>query len=243
MILLYIAAALIGALLLYVLYLILWGIGVDMKREYETDSGFHRRLLMDATVFFFWLLRIRVHITGMEMLPKEPVLVVSNHRSNYDPLVVWYALRKRKIAFVSKASNFRIPIFGPLIRRCCFLAIDREDPRKAMQTICKAASLMENQKLDIGIYPEGTRNKSCQGLLPFHNGVYKIAKRANAPVAIVCVTGTENIYKRTPFRRTDVYLDFLEVLPAEQVQACRTDAMGKHTEALLLETIEKRERK
>ncbi len=239
MILLYILGAALGALLLYALYLILWGLPVDMKREYEKDSPFHRKLLMDVTVFGFWLLNVRIHISGAEKLPEEPVLFVGNHRSNYDPLVTWYAFRKRRLAFVSKASNFRIPIFGPLIRRCCFLAIDRENPRNAIRTITKAAALMEKEKLDIGIYPEGTRNKG-EGLLPFHNGVFKIAQKANAPIAMVCITGTEKICRRTPFRRTDVYLDVLEVLPAETVATTRTDAMGETLRNLLLRNIEKR---
>lgn len=240
MILLYILGAAVGALLLYALYLTLWGLPVDMKKEYETDSPFHRKLLMDATVFGFWLLNVRVHISGAEKLPDEPILFVSNHRSNYDPLVTWYAFRKRRLAFVSKPSNFRIPIFGPLIRRCCFLAIDRENPRNAIRTIAKAAKLMENERLDIGIYPEGTRNKG-QGLLPFHNGVFKIAQRANAPIAVICVTGTEKICRRTPLRRTDVYLDVLEVLPPEEVKNTRTDVTGQLVRTLLLANIEKRE--
>ena len=242
MILLYILGAAVGALLLYALYLTLWGLPVDMKKEYETDSPFHRKLLMDATVFGFWLLNVRVHISGAEKLPDEPILFVSNHRSNYDPLVTWYAFRKRRLAFVSKPSNFRIPIFGPLIRRCCFLAIDRENPRNAMQTILKAAKLMTEERMDVASYPEGTRNKG-QGLLPFHNGVFKIAQRANAPIAVICVTGTEKIHKHTPFRRTDVYLDVLEVLPAEQVKSEKTEVIGAHVRDLLLKNIEEREHK
>lgn len=242
MILLYILGAFLGFLLLYLLYLFLWGLPVDMKREYEQDSPFYRRLLMDATVFAFWLLRIRVHITGAEKLPKEPVLFVENHRSNYDPLVTWYAFRKRKLAFVSKPSNFRIPFFGPLIRRCCFLAIDRENPRNAIRTIGKAADLMAREEMDVGIYPEGTRNKGA-GLLPFHNGVFKIAKRAKTPITVLCVTGTEKICHRTPFRRTDVYLDVLEVIPAERVQEEKTEVIGNRVRELLEKNIEKRESK
>jgi 1-acyl-sn-glycerol-3-phosphate acyltransferase len=196
----------------------------------------------EDTVFGFWLLRVKIHVNGAQKLPEGPILFVENHRSNYDPLVTWHAFRRRRLAFVSKPSNFRIPFFGPLIRRCCFLAIDRENPRNAMQTILKAAKLMTEERMDVAIYPEGTRNKD-KGLLPFHNGVFKIAQRANAPIAVLCVTGTENIHKRTPFRRTDVYLDVLEVLPAEQVKREKTEVIGAHVRDLLLKNIEEREHK
>ena len=120
------------------------------------------------------------------------------------------------------------------------MAIDRENPRNAIVTINKAARLMKEEKLDIAIYPEGTRNKAG-GLLPFHNGVFKIAQKAGAPMAVICITGTQNIHKRTPFRRTDVYLDVLEVIPAEEITSTRTDAIGQHVRTLLLENLEKRE--
>lgn len=240
MILLYLVGAFAAFILLYFLYLFLWGLPVDMKKEYTKDSPFYRRLLMDATVFGFWLLRVKIHVSGAQKLPDGPILFVENHRSNYDPLVTWHAFRRRRLAFVSKPSNFRIPFFGPLIRRCCFLAIDRENPRNAMQAILKAARLMTEESMDVAIYPEGTRNHG-EGLLPFHNGVFKIAQRANAPIAVLCVTGTEKICHRTPLRRTDVYLDVLEVIPAEQVKHEKTEVIGEHVRDLLLKNIEERE--
>lgn len=63
-------------------------------------------------------------------------------------------MKERNLAFVSKAENFQIPIFGRIIRRCCFMAIDRENPRNALLTIEKAAKLIASDEVSIGIYPE-----------------------------------------------------------------------------------------
>lgn len=140
--------------------------------EYETHSRFYRRLLNGATAFAVWLLGIHVHCQGLEKLPQGRFLLVGNHRSNFDPIVTWYALKDRDLAFLSKAENFKIPIFGRIIRKCYFLPIDRQDPRKAMTAINQAAALLENDQVSIGVYPEGTRSKECV-LLPFHNGVFE----------------------------------------------------------------------
>ena len=239
---LYVLACILGFLLLYILFLGVCALLVNPKKEYEKNSRFYRFLLDSATAAAMKLLRIRVHVSGMEKLPPDTtVLFVCNHRSNFDPIVTWYALKKWKIAFVSKPDNFKIPLFGRIIRKCCFLSIDRENPRNAIVTINKAADLLRKQAVSVGIYPEGTRSKTGQ-LLPFHNGVFKIAQKADAPIAILSITGTEEISARTPFQPTDVYLDVLEVFPGENIKECKTELIGSAVRCLIETEIGKREK-
>lgn len=241
MIILYIGGGLFSLLFLYLLFLGICALLVDPEKEYNKNSPFYRFLLDSATVVAMKLLRIRVHVSGREKIPEDTkVLFVGNHRSNFDPIVTWYALKKWKIAFVSKPSNFKIPFFGMIIRKCCFMPIDRENPRKAIPTINRAAKLLRKQEVSIGIYPEGTRSKSCE-LLPFHNGVFKIAQKAEMPVVVLCVTGTEKVAKRTPFRRTDVYLDVLEVFSAQSIKETKTEIIGTAVRRLIEINTEKRD--
>jgi len=241
MILLDIVFVLLAFLLMYLLFIGVCCLLINPEKEYEKNSPFYRFLLDSATVAAMKLLCIRVHVSGMEKIPKDTkVLFVSNHRSNFDPIVTWYALKKWKIAFISKPSNFKIPFFGRIIRKCCFMPIDRENPRNAIVTINKAAKLLKKQEVSIGIYPEGTRSKSCE-LLPFHNGVFKIAQKAEAPIVVFCVTGTEKISKRTPFRLTDVYLDVLEVFSAQGIKETKTEMIGTAVRRLIEINTEKRE--
>ena len=104
-------------------------------------------------------------------------MFVGNHRSNFDPIIEWLVLKPWDIAFISKGENFKIPFFGRIIRKCCFMPIDRENPRKALRTINKASDLLQSGEVSIGVYPEGTRSKTGE-LLPFHDGVFHIAKKA-----------------------------------------------------------------
>ena len=239
MILLYIFGGLLGLLLLYVLFLGICALLVDPKKQYEENSSFYRFLLDSATAAALKLLRIRVHVSGMEKLPRDrKLLFVSNHRSNYDPIVTWYALKNWKLSFVSKPENFKIPFFGRIIRKCCFMPIDRQDPRKAITTINRAAELLRKQEVSIGIYPEGTRSKTGR-LLPFHNGVFKIAQKAEVPIVVLCITGTEKIAGRTPFRGTDVYLNVLEVFPAQSVKQTKTEMIGTAVRHLIEINTEK----
>ena len=199
---------------------------VSTKKKYEKDSAFYRFLLNHLTAIALKLLGIKVHVTGFEKVPKDTkVLFVGNHRSCYDPIISWYIFRKWKPAFISKPSNFKIPIFGRYIRKCCFMAIDRENPRNALKTIIDAAELIKKDEVSVGVYPEGTRSKNCE-LLPFHNGVFKIAQRANVPIIVLAVDGTEKIHKNYLRRITHVYLTVAEVLDATDVKAMKTDEIG-----------------
>jgi len=234
MIILKILGSIVALIILYVLFLVVCSLFVNPNREYEKHSRFYRFLLDSATSIAMCIMRIRIHTTGIDKLPRDTkkILFVSNHRSNYDPIITWYVLRKWKPAFVSKASNFKIPIFGRIIRKCCFLAIDRENPQNAMKTINKAAQLLGKGEVSVGIYPEGTRSKSGE-LLPFHNGVFRIAQKANAPIAVLSVTGTERIFRNYPFHHTDVNVYVLEVIPAETAALLKTEDIGEYVHALI----------
>ena len=238
---LHILGGLLTLLLLYFLFLGVCALLVNPEKEYEKNSLFYRFLLDSATAAAMKLLRIRVHVSGMDKIPKNTkVLFVCNHRSNFDPLITWNALKKWKIAFVSKPENFKVPFFGRIIRKCCFLPIDRENPRKAIVTINKAAKLLKKQEVSVGIYPEGTRSKKCE-LLPFHNGVFKIAQKAEAPIVVLSITGTEKISQRTPFQPTNVYLDVLEVFPGENIKEMKTEIIGMMVRHLIVTNTGKRD--
>lgn len=228
MLILHILGVLLAIAVLYILFLIICSLFVSPKKEYDEHSSFYRALLNGATTIAVKIMRIRIHSTGIEKIPADTkkILFAGNHRSRFDPLLSWHLLKRWQIAFVSKPSNFRIPVFGRFIRKCCFMAIDRENPRNAIKTIQKAADLLIKGQVSVGIYPEGTRSKTCK-LLPFHNGVFKIAQRADAPIVVLAVSGTENIHKNYPFHHTDVYIDVIDVLPAEFVKENRTDVIGE----------------
>ncbi len=225
-IVLFILALVFLLALLYFLIPGFFALFVNPKKNYGRDSRLYRFLLNTASVIGLWVMRVKVHVTGTEKLPKgEKLLFVGNHRSNFDPIITWYALREWKISFISKSSNFKIPIFGRIIRRCCFMVIDRESPRKAIQTINDASELLNAQEVSVGVYPEGTRSKTGE-LLPFHNGTLRIAQKANAAIAVVVLKGTEKIHKNYPFHRTHVEMNIVGVLPAEKVSSMRSAELG-----------------
>ena len=185
----------------------------------EKKRSFWRALLDGLASFILWICNVRVRIEGKELLPEDGrFLLVSNHLSAFDPIVLIHLLKKRGMLFVSKPENFKIPIAGFLMKKSGFLAIDRDNARNAIGTIYEAADYLAADSGPVVIYPEGTRNKTPgNGLLPFHNGVFKIAKRAKAPVVVTVVTGTDKVKDGAPFKRTGVALKILDVIDSQYV--------------------------
>ena len=182
---------------------------------------------------------MRTHISGEDKLPKNSrFLVVSNHRSGFDPLVFMSSLSAYNIAFISKQSNLNIPVLGRIGYGAGCLPIDRENNREALKTINQAAEYIENDFCSMGIFPEGTRNHSKE-LLPFKAGAFKIAKKANVPVVIASVKGTESWKSKLLRGGSDVYLDILEVIPAESVAEMTTRELSDRAVELIEANLNK----
>lgn len=206
------------------------------KGEPKKESRFWRRWTVHAVRWILDVLRIRVKVEGRELLPEEPVVLVSNHRSDFDPMAAMVAFPRRPLVYISKESNLRIPIAGAFVRRCHFLPIDRGNPRSALATLKHAAALMKEEKLDIGIYPEGTRSYKG-GPKPFKEGAFLMAKQAGAPIVLMTTEGTEDIAGHVILRRNTVHLRVLRVISAAEVAATTARELMRLSEEILLAAL------
>ena len=241
-IILWVLLGIVGVVFAYILLLIISALLVNMKKEYRQESKFYRFLLNSATFFAAKLIRIKLHVTGKELLPETRFLMVSNHRSKFDPILSWLVFGDRQIAFISKPENFKVPVFGRLIHRLCFMPIDRENPRNAVKTINRAVDLINRDVATVAVYPEGTRNYG-EGLLPFHNAMFKIAQKANVPIVVVTVKNTYDIQKNYPFHRSHVYIDIVRVLDADEVKKTKTAELGDKIRELMLTKLNEGDKK
>ena len=233
LILLLILAAFLAVSVAFLLLMAVSTLFVDPNRLYNRLSPYYRFLADGTDLIFMIYSRVRIHLSGQEKLPGNgKYLLVSNHRSGYDPLCTMYALRKEKLIFISKPENFNIPFIGRLARVNCFRPIDRENPRNALTTIKDCAELLKNGVAPVVVYPEGTRSKTGE-LQPFHNSVFKIAQEANVPIVVMTAKGAENIRSNLPWHKTDVTLSILEVLHADHVNAERTAKLGEEIREIM----------
>ncbi len=232
-----ILAAVGAVVVLYLSVMTISALIVPKNGVYSRDSKYYRWLLYSGTWICNIGCRLKYDVRGMEKIPQnQRFLIVGNHRSNFDPIVTWWIFRKYNLAYLSKESNFKIPWFGRIIRKCCFMSIDRSDPRSSMKTLISAAELIKSDEVSVGIYPEGTRSKDCK-LLPFHNGIFKVAQMANAPIVVVALKGTEQVHNNFPLRGTKISLEVLEVISADEVKSLKTSEIGERIRLELEENL------
>ena len=229
--------------MLFVLFAAVVSLFIDTKWPRKKQNGICRAIVTCGGEICCFYCGVRVHVNGKEKIPTDGrFLFVANHRSLFDPLTVFHALRDYNIAFISKPSNMKLPVLGRIAAGDCFLPIDRENDREALKTILCAADYLKRDLCSICIYPEGTRSKTRQ-MLPFHHGSFKIAQRAHVPLVIAAVSGTDMVKKNALRRFTDVYIDILELIPAEEVRDRTTAELSDHAYAAIAEALEKREGK
>lgn len=191
----------------------------------ERDNRFCRvlaYLTMDSILALF---RLRCRGIGLDKIPQEPCVIVCNHLSRFDPMVNFVLMPHRKLGFVSKKENMQIPIVGPITSQIGFVPLDRENPLRAMRTIHSCAKMISQKGYTLGIYPEGKRSKDGT-LLEFKSGAFVMAKKADCPIAICAIKGTNEYRKNLPFSATPVTLECLEILSSQQVREKKPEELA-----------------
>ncbi len=188
---------------------------VDTEREQTTDSPFYRWVITATINALVTFLRIRVDSEGLSKIPTDGrFLLVCNHLHDTDPLILLRAFPKSQLAFISKRENDAKFIVGPFLRKILCQPINRENDREALKTILKCISLIKEDTVSIGVFPEGYCSKDHL-LHPLRSGVFKIAQKANVPIVVCTVQGTHHIFHNMmKLKPSYVQLHLVDVIPA-----------------------------
>lgn len=203
---------------------------------FDKYSKFFHYYLAFCVQYLYSFCRVKVKVEGIEKIPTDKkFMIVQNHRSNLDPLITFYKLKKYPISMVSKPANFKIPVVGKLMKRNGFISINRENNREAIKSIVRATNQIKNDEFSVFIYPEGTRNKVDTDLLPFKSGAFKIAQKSNSPIVITVIDGSEKVKKNNPWKSTKVTLKILDVIYPENFAS--TTEMSSYAENLMANAL------
>ena len=236
------AAGMLAALiLLFLLVLFVSTLFVDPKKMVEKPSAYFRFLLNQFCRLALFLGGVRVHVTGLEKVPrKSRFMLISNHAFAFDPLIYYYAMPWADLAFLAKKESFSIFVVAQIMREILCLPLDRENDREALKAILKAIQFLKEDKCSIAVFPEGGTNRTEEDLLPFRNGAFKVAQKAQVPIVICALVNSRAILKNMFRRHTDVYLDVLDVIPPEEFAGLKTVEIGDRAHSTLLEGLRRR---
>lgn len=142
----------------------------------------------------FWLvahLACRYSVRGQEHVPKTgPLLIVVNHLSWFDPMLLGVIL-SRRVWFFMKAEMFEWPIIGWLCRVTGQIPVHR---RASDRVALEQALAYLREGRAIVIFPEGTVERKEQ-MIPAHSGVAMLALRSGATLLPIAHTGTRRVLR------------------------------------------------
>lgn len=134
----------------------------------------------------------RPKIINKEYIPKDgSIILAGNHKHAFDPISI-AVCTKRTIHFLAKKELYRGInfIFFDLVGT---LPVYKHNENK--KTIGEAEKML-NKGGVIGIFPEGTRNRTKEVLLPFKKGAVSFAKNTNSLIVPFSITGEYKLFRK-----------------------------------------------
>ena len=162
-------------------------------------------LSRDITLLYRWsmwiiriglkLARIRVEVTGRELVPRGVACIfMSNHISNLDPPILLPLIPGRTSVFL-KRSLMKIPVLGYGMKLGDFIPVDRDGRLESARESVRFGTKVLASGVNVMTFPEGTRSRTGK-LLPFKKGPFYLADESGAPVIPVSIWGTEGMMKK-----------------------------------------------
>ena len=166
--------------------------GIFGKWQYSTKI---------CVVFFrlmFKLFGIKVVVEGKENIPDhKQFVIVANHQSFLDINVIWPSIAIT--AFIDKADLWKIPVFGWVLNHIGCIPVHK-NPRKNVGMGEMVKKRLE-QDYTISVFPEGHRSADGR-MLPFQNGIFKMAKENALPLLPVTLVDTGKRLSKTRWALT-----------------------------------------
>jgi len=170
-----------------------------MKKNLEKPKGmkqydglfqdFMKPILLGLIKFVY-----RPEVVGRENIPKKGgVIIVSNHKHDLDPFLIMSGRTGRRTHFLAKheCTDWKI---GRGIGAFGVVFVDRqaEDKTKTKEQVMKFLG----KGRVFALFPEGTRNKTEDLLMPFQFGAVSFAQKGNVPIVPAAIVGQYRPFKK-----------------------------------------------
>ena len=166
--------------------------------------------------------------------PRRPFVVVSNHESFADILLISHLPWEMK--WLSKAELFRIPIMGWMMWLAGDIPVKRGFGPSAVEAMERCRKALR-QRVSVMIFPEGTRSKTAE-LLPFKDGAFRLAIEAGVPILPLALSGTGTALPKHGWRfgRSAAHLRVLEPVNTAGLTLADVPALKAQIRDLIVRT-------
>ena len=183
-----------------------------------------------------WMAGTKVIVKGEENIPQDTaVLYVGNHLSLFD-IPITYVRVPRPTGYVAKLELEKVPLLRFWMTNLHCLFLDRKNIKQGLKTILTGIEKAKSG-ISICIFPEGTRNKNNDCVLPFHEGSFKIAEKAGVPIVPMVLVNTASIFEDhfPKVKKTTVILEYLEPIYLDKLEKEQKKFIGAYVHDLIEE--------
>lgn len=222
--------------LLHIVLLFLTSFLINGNKERTKANRFAMWMIHDTCFVLLIFLRVKVSMKGFDKLPKDkPFVIVSNHLSMFDQIVMLGKLRTTNIICISKPENFHIPIAGKWIQLAGYIAINRDNMAEGVSAIEKAKSYLR-QGTSIYVCPEGKRAKDHE-LQPFHHGTFRLVCDEGFDLAVCAIRGTWRIKEGVMLFAHHVYYELIDHIEGAKLKGRATDEVAEASHNAIAEYL------
>lgn len=135
----------------------------------------------------------RINIVGKENLPKQgSIIICANHANAIDPIFLGVSMPYKKIYSMAKAELFSNKLFGYILSKLFVFPVKRGEAD--IKSIKTALTILNNGQV-MGIFPEGTRNKTDE--VKAEPGIAMLAVKAHAQILPIAIISNYKLFNKT----------------------------------------------
>lgn len=194
-----------------------------------------------------FLTRVQLFFLGAWIRIKNKIpndqtyIIMMNHTSFADVFFSMQPLRGKYTALLA-SFNFKIPIWGTMLRSFNAIPVHRRNKQKAIQAIKHAETIIKDMGYHVVIFPEGTRTTNGK-LQKFKKGGFHMAINTGVPIIPIAVKGGFDFKPKTRWYIKPSIIDIEVGKPIDvtKYSISELDQLIKHTRNTFLELLNERE--
>lgn len=180
---------------------------------------------------------IDLRVTGAENIPAEGgCMLYGNHQGMFDVVAI-AATCPRPLSIVYKQEIKDVPLLKQIYRCTNSFAMDRDDVRQSLTVIQNVTREVQAGRAYV-IFPEGTRSRQGNRMLPFHGGSFRCALKAKCPIVPMALIDSFKVLDQKGSAPVTVQLHYLPPIGYEEFKDLKSAEVADLVKARIQAAID-----
>lgn len=183
---------------------------------------------------------IKINVKGFDNIPDGPCLLIPNHSTYLDPLIIASSLSNqgdgkklsKKFAFIARSEVARKKSVKAIADLINTYYLDFSKPREILNTLLDFGAYVKNNKVSGIIFAEGTRTKDGK-LGEFNSGAFKLAQASYLPIVPVTINNACNAMDKNRDAKLNIDVVFHQQIKPIVFQTLDSKDLAEHVKNII----------